>query len=304
MNRDTSNSSAIESDASTMGSEDVDTNPVIRDIAIDMLLTMHNNGNSKLDAKIEKVYSEWNNGAAWEDSKEQVATVLLVGHAQQDKTTFFKEAAKLVSSALDMEFLEKNNLDSVDRIDPEKHFVFVSLDQLSMIDGRSPLESTSDNAAEWYLKQTGAHNFYDESRENLKRLLQSSSPKTRLMKASQASGSCVLFTDFLNSPNYIQEMSLNAAAEKRINNLILPKSYIGLTGDSSDLGATHIPLGVRHRCRVISVDEDKLSLVGMISDPMVKESSDIEKLSDKLKNRRASGNENSSHISKPPIASR
>jgi flagellar biosynthesis GTPase FlhF len=103
------NSPKIEALAQNLGLREVDTNQVIRQIARDILLSMHGKGNKKLDAKIEKVYSEWNKGAKWEDDNEQITSILLVGPPGHGKTTSFKEASKLVASALGMEFLENAN---------------------------------------------------------------------------------------------------------------------------------------------------------------------------------------------------
>jgi hypothetical protein len=223
------NSPKIEALAQNLGLREVDTNQVIRQIARDILLSMHGKDN------------------------EQITSILLVGPPGHGKTTSFKEASKLVASALGMEFLENAKLDAVDRIDPDKHFVFVSQETAGVV-----------SALEWLGLPSKA-------------ILQDGSPdgvpvmgrlySARLRKAEMAGGSCVLLDDFLNASPSIQNVGLSLTEEKRFNDLNLTKSYIGLTGNLGAHDGTHtspVSTALRNRCRVLFIQDKQPNFVARV----------------------------------------
>ncbi len=235
--------------ATSLGLRNVDTDRVINMIANDTLLLMHRQASPEMKKKIEKVWQEWHPNGTWEDDNEQVTSILLVGPPGHGKTTSFKEASKKVARALGMQFLENADLDAVDKIDPEKHFVFVSQEAAGVV-----------SALEWLGLPT-KQRLKDADREEDQSVVMGRLYSARLIKAQNALGACVLLDDFLNAQPGIQNVGLPLSEEHRYNDLNLTHCYIGLTGNlgAQDGTTTNgISSALRNRTRMLFI-QDQLS---------------------------------------------
>lgn len=235
--------------AASLGLREVDTDRVINMIANDTLLLMHRaNASPAMKKKIEKVWKDWHPNGTWEDDKEQVTSVLLVGPPGHGKTTAFKEASKKVALALGMKFLENADLDGVEVIDPEKHFVFVSQEAAGVV-----------SALEWLGLPT-KDRLKDAEKVEDQSVVMGRLYSARLVKAQRACGACILLDDFLNAQPGIQNVGLPLSEEHRFNDLNLTHCYIGLTGNlgAQDGTTTNgISAALRNRTRILFV-QDKL----------------------------------------------
>ena len=232
--------------AAVLGLRETDTHQVINYIANDILITMYGHGNAARDKLIEQVYSEWNNGAKWGESRnaserDMVTSTFLIGPPGHGKTTAFKVASSKVAKALNMRYLENAALDEAGTV-TDDDFVFVTQETAGIV-----------SALEW-LGLPRAQQLPDGSGEVMGRLY-----SARLFKAAKAGGSTILFDDFLNASPSIQNVGLSISEEKRFNDLSLVRSYIGLTGN---LGAhdgtltSQTSTALRNRCEMIFVQDN------------------------------------------------
>lgn len=229
--------------AASQGLREVKTDEAINSIARDILITMHRQASDKMKAKIEQVYSEWNGGAKFYDDEDQITSMLLVGPPGHGKTTSFKEAGKKVARALGMQFVENAAIDTIDEVDPEKHFIFVTQETAGVV-----------SALEWLGLPTKEHLSDKDKTAVMGRLY-----SARLRKAEKAAGSIILLDDFLNASPSIQNVGLSLSEEKRYADLNLTRSYVGLTGNMGALDGTHTSrpsTALRSRCRVLFIQDN------------------------------------------------
>lgn len=232
--------------AASLGLAELDTEEAIGYISKDILRQMYrakpvDDFEKELNKKIEKVYGEWTGGSKWYQDNDKVQSVLLLGPPGQGKTTAFKEAARKVSAALEMNFV----LNPDDEFTPTKSdFMFVSMEcsgeNSAMAFGGIPSKMVDEASGIEYMSKL---------------------VNKRLAMAKVAGGALMLLDDFPNATPTVQNVGLSLTDEKRFQGLNLEHVYVGLTGNLGSLDGTHtskLSTALRGRCQVYYT-QDKLT---------------------------------------------
>ena len=208
--------------AKDLGLREMDTESAIDMIKIDILRTFYDPDTKDeyflaRNEKVKKAYLEWT-GFEYEHDGEKILSTMLLGSPGQGKTTAFKEASKMVASALDLIYLE--NPDDKVKVTRE-HFMFVSQEfsaENSKVDlGGIPAKVVDEDGDAYMTKLVNK----------------------RLATARKSGGSLLLLDDFPNASANIQNIGLSVTDEKRFQGLNLDGVYIGLTGNLGAIDGTH-----------------------------------------------------------------
>lgn len=240
-----SNNKDIKELAKSLGLEEVDTEVAVKDIARDILFTMHRDAvkvkNKSMQKKIESLYSEWYPRGVFHDDETPISSILLIGPPGQGKTTAFKVAGKLVADGLGMNYLENGQIDEkieAGGID-DNDFLFITQETAGVI-----------SAIEWAGLPTAKVQGKDSAGNDVKVMGRLYSP--RLAAIRNSGGSVLLLDDFMNAAPSIQNVGLSLTEEKRYGDLSLTSAYIGLTGNMGSIDGTHttkVSSAIRNRCQ-------------------------------------------------------
>lgn len=235
--------------AKGFGLEEIDTEVAVRAIAQDILFTLHRSAKDKaFQAKVEKLYQEFNPYGIFHDDLSPINSILLLGPPGQGKTTAFKVASKLVAKGLDMRYLENGEIDKAIENGgiTDNDFVFVSQETAGVV-----------SSLEWAgLPTAKAQKAPDGSDRKVMGRLYSQ----RLQAIADAGGGLLLLDDFMNASPSIQNVGLSLTEEKRYGDLSLDKAYVGLTGNMGSVDGTHTSktsAALRNRCQIYFT-QDKL----------------------------------------------
>ena len=234
--------------AKGLGLEEIDTEIAVRNIAHDILITLHRSSNDGRKAKIEKLYKEWYPNGIFNDDGSSINSILLIGPPGQGKTTAFKVAAKQVAKGLGMRYLENGEIDTAIEQGgiTDNDFVFVSQETAGVV---SSLEWAGLPTAKIQKDPAG------NERKVMGRLY-----STRLQAIADAGGGLLLLDDFMNASPSIQNVGLSLTEEKRYGDLSLNNAYVGLTGNMGSIDGTNTSKtssALRNRCQVFFT-QDKL----------------------------------------------
>lgn len=236
--------------AKGLGLEEIDTEIAVRNVAHDILLTLHRTSSKAKQAKIEQLYKEWYPHGIFHDDGAGINSVCLIGPPGQGKTTAFKVAAKEVAKGLGMRYLENGDIDKILEEEgkiTDNDFVFVSQETAGVV-----------SSLEWAGLPTSKIQGKDKQgndRKVMGRLYSS-----RLQAIADAGAGLLLLDDFLNASPSIQNVGLSLTEEKRYGDLSLANAYIGLTGNMGSIDGTNtskMSSALRNRCQVYFT-QDKL----------------------------------------------
>lgn len=221
----------IDEVAKAMDLIEVNTHALIEDLKQDILMSMYRVESGKkltdfernLNKKIEKLYSEWNNGAEfYYDPYKKNLSMFLMGPPGQGKTTTFKVAGAEVAEALGLNFI----INPDDNYKPsENDFLFVSL------------ECSGENSA---ITFGGMPAKVEETGPNGEKIVYMTKvPSKRMAVLSHVAGGVLLLDDFSNAAPNVQNVALSLTDEKRFQGLSFKHTLIGLTGNLGSVDGTH-----------------------------------------------------------------
>lgn len=167
-----------------------------------------------LNERIKKVYQDWTRNEFLNPTRRN-APIVLLGPPGHGKTTAFKEASKRVAKALGMVYIE--DPEDGEYID-KNTFVFSTLQLAGQVTTTSVGGIPSKNAK---LNEKGEVEHF-----------MTSLPEYRISALKKAGGGVLLFDDFPNASEAVQNgVGLQLTNEGKLNGLKIENIYMGITGN-------------------------------------------------------------------------
>lgn len=190
----------------------------------------------ELNEKIKNVYKLWT-GMDWRSDNRKVSYSMLIGPPGHGKTTAFKQAAKIVSKALGLRYIEKPVLGE---------HVDINCFVLTVV-----------NLAGEVSKSTLSGLPSAESDAQGRRYT-SMLPSYGMRALQRAGGGILLLDDLTNASEFIQNIALPLTDENTFNELKLQNVYVGITANMGALDGTStsaMSSALRNRVKPVFVED-------------------------------------------------